>query len=752
MCTICAAIDFAHYFRSEVNVSHEDSIFVRPSSEATKLGYLSEIYQRSSNCSFCRLVINAICKRWLRYEWVTPEELLEECVENGRNVEYHIYSYLFASDDSEDTASMGTLPTGQTPSSSHKAYRIGIGAIEDPRPYIGHAGDIQLLATSAAQIKESLFHGRALNPERVDITLARKWLRICEIEHGDFCEVPAFDPGETSADPFPEQLFVVDVREMCLRELPQEARYIALSYCWPQNSTDTFMTTASSVSELLIPGALNSILKNLPPVVCDTIRCVDELGETYLWVDALCIIQDVEEHRRRQIQQMDRIYSAAFATIICAPPDSSLGLAGYDGLPGYRSGSRISPQDIEEVQGLALSTTFLSVDLAIMQSRWSERAWTFQEHRLSKRKLFFTEMQLYFQCSCNVYCEDAVGEGSMPFPAVYPGRSLSNTSATYADREKVRLQDITWISRSPYESPVERMNRYSSLLDQYSPRQMSNPGDIIFAFQGILSLLQRVMKTDFWAGLPEAYFDEALLWIETGPHIRRSISEGNSTTTPFPSWSWAGWDTEVKYDNIYIGFICPEVDWFMINQSGVAIRLTIHGAHDHPAQRQIASTNKVVRQGSPPQNFLESVQSRSEATTSDESWELPRFLACWTSIAEFRLTGESFELNGFGGTAWDNHENMIISDTLGRSVGSIILGKDWKAKMVKTSSIYEFMLLSRSNIVTESCTFFDEDKFPPVEWCFLNVMLIEREEDRARVIHENPWVEAAPNPMLIKLE
>jgi hypothetical protein len=102
---------------------------------------------------------------------------------------------------------------------------------------------------------------------------------------------------------------------------------------------------------------------------------------------------------------------------------------------------------------------------------------------------------------------------------------------------------------------------------------MSDAGDIIHAFQGIISSLQRSMKTDFWAGLPEAYFDYALLWIGTGPHSRRSVSKDGSTNISFPSWSWAGWHSPVLVNYFFSGFVHPEIDWFIIDQTGSAIQL-----------------------------------------------------------------------------------------------------------------------------------------------------------------------------------
>lgn len=140
-----------------------------------------------------------------------------------------------------------------------------------------------------------------------------------------------------------------------------------------------------------------------------------DLGERYLWVDALCIVQDNQEEMTKQIRQMDRIYGRALLTIVSASPEDPGSDTDYDGLPGYRIGSRSSRQEVAQAQGLSLATSYLSVDVVVGRSRWKTRAWTF-----TCRRLYFTEKQLYFECPCGVFCEDTVGEGKSTSAFVYP--------------------------------------------------------------------------------------------------------------------------------------------------------------------------------------------------------------------------------------------------------------------------------------------------------------------------------------------
>ena len=403
---------------------------------------------------------------------------------------------------------------------------------------------------------------------------------------------------------------------------------------------------------------------------------------------------------------MDRIYASSVLTLICVPPDPDNESAAYDGLPGFRIGTRISKQDIEQVKGLDLLTAFVCVDYALDRSPWNSRSWTFQEGMLSRRKLYFTEMQLYFQCSCNIFCEDAFGEGGLPSSYYYQGSNLYNLSGIRASRWSTEESELTWLNRSPYRNPVESINAYKRLSNHYSGRDMSDPGDILHAFQGLLFSLQQSMRTEFWVGLPESYLHEALLWIEIGPHLRRNILANNSTRQPFPSWSWAGWETKVEAGDIFEGYIRPETDLFIINQTGMAIQLTTPGAYNHLLHPQVTQSNKIVRPpGMPPKEFLEKVQPRIGVLASDKNWAIPRFLACWTSIASFMLTGETFDLNGYGAMKLELRENFIISDSKGNSAGSIMMEKRRKTEPPLGSRMLEFMLLSRSSTMAEEMIF-----------------------------------------------
>lgn len=128
-----------------------------------------------------------------------------------------------------------------------------------------------------------------------------------------------------------------------------------------------------------------------PRVVEDAIVVTKRLGLRYLWVDRYCIDQTNVQEKHEQIANMNIIYQQAQLTIIAA--------AGKDanhGLPGVSRPRNSCPR--VSVGELDLLTVPQDAHKSIRESAWWERGWTYQEGVLSRRKVIFTERQIYYEC------------------------------------------------------------------------------------------------------------------------------------------------------------------------------------------------------------------------------------------------------------------------------------------------------------------------------------------------------------------
>lgn len=97
----------------------------------------------------------------------------------------------------------------------------------------------------------------------------------------------------------------------------EKERYAALSYCWggPQPIALTKATMAQM--EKMIQ------LSSLPQTLQDAIIVTSKLCLRYIWVDAMCIIQDSQEDKKKELKSMAQTYQNAFITISAASPRSS---------------------------------------------------------------------------------------------------------------------------------------------------------------------------------------------------------------------------------------------------------------------------------------------------------------------------------------------------------------------------------------------------------------------------------------------
>ncbi|OJD35217.1 het-domain-containing protein [Diplodia corticola] len=753
LCDTCSKINIYSYFRQAIHCrTGRLGSFVAPTQDAVALGDLEDILDKSVECSFCRIVIKAICHR-RHYSDKDPKAVLASSRSTGKPMQCWMYSYLFAESPAQDT------------------FRIAIsthmprGRMLTP-PSECHAGDIQLVAEDGISACDNAkFHGRRVN-ELFDVGMARSWLRLCETAHGERCSDPDGEwkdgPGEASNL---GDMLVIDVEDLCLRDCSPGTRYITLSYCWP--SVPGLTNTSATLAELRVPGCLKEKFGMLPGTITDAIRLVKEMGEKYLWIDALCIIQDSEEHKQKQIMRMDSIYAQSVLTIVSAyrvPPGES---EPCRGLPGIRQKTRSAEQQIEKVRDHHLAIPFDTLLNTVGQTRWNSRAWTFQESMLAKRCLYFTDDQAYFQCASCLFCEDSVGEGAKLHTKFYRGTNLWNNIGPQVLIDN--HGEASKLTRRPYPDDSRATRAYEDLMGDYSSRALSDPRDILNAFQGVQNVLKSSMQTRFWYGLPERYLDTALLWTCLGVPRRQThplhTSADGSEEMHGPTWSWTGWRSSVEFGNYFYMTSCTsEVPWFAISRRGDQAALLLHVASFFHSI-ELTPANRLVRpQVPPPDDFLDTVVPRETVDFASENWRFPRYLACQTMLATFTLIASEVRHLGRKGKLWRFGSNMAVFDGRRRWAGSMMLDRGWVAENVAGRRAFEFILLSRGEFMGSMAhaaqfqpVYFDEARFEVRAFCLLNVMMVERRGDVARrlgvaIVHEDAWVEAQPRPMFVKLE
>lgn len=112
---------------------------------------------------------------------------------------------------------------------------------------------------------------------------------------------------------------------------------------------------------------------------------VADLGERYLWVDSVCVVQDDESDKLNQLPLMSVIYNYAVLVIVAAAGENA-----HHGLPGQGYSRNVS-QRRETVEGIELITGGPRFDCVLHSTVWNQRGWTFQEAVLATKLLIITE-------------------------------------------------------------------------------------------------------------------------------------------------------------------------------------------------------------------------------------------------------------------------------------------------------------------------------------------------------------------------
>ncbi|KAF2143502.1 uncharacterized protein K452DRAFT_269073, partial [Aplosporella prunicola CBS 121167] len=340
----------------------------------------------------------------------------------------------------------------------------------------------------------------------VDARSIKRWLSKCEKTHTTCGKLATKNAQDL-------KLLLIDVFERKIINADSSFRYVALSYVWGSHSYDDssmLQTTRASFEELKQTNALGESAK-IPTVIKDAMEFVRAVGERYLWVDRLSIVQDDNEHKHYYIHRMDVVFAVSVFTIVAASVRHS-----DDSLPGIRR--TIRPPLLSFIDGETFSiVTSPHREIVLNDTVYQRRGWTFQEMHLSRRCVIFTETHV--MCECREQAVSEVPKGPYGYQKHMPVRPLR------------RLEQA-------------RVYTYANLVRVYTTRQLTYESDLLNAFAGLLSFLSARMDWGFAFGLPGAELSLALLWCPQPGASRRQLidpSQRLNARLQLPSWSWIGW-------------------------------------------------------------------------------------------------------------------------------------------------------------------------------------------------------------------
>lgn len=335
---------------------------------------------------------------------------------------------------------------------------------------------------------------------------------------------------------------IVQFRQVDLRSL----EYATLSYVWGGPLQNALVQ--ANVDDLQVPGSLT----DLPKSIQDAIYVTKDLLVPFLWVDALCIIQDNDADKSEQISSMGSIYLCSKVTLVAAA-----GKSAHAGLPGVsiprkpiRKSVSIDHGGLEPSNELLTRLYPSTYSHSITEgTAWASRGWTFQEQELSNRLVYFMDGQILWSCANNHRSEETHSETKIA------------KATWFQSRDQPHLFEFHLEPTEPTEkvsSPVWNIEwTWRMIVLDFTNRSLTFPGDALDAVTGALNLYQSITGKGFLWGIPLEGFEHSLHWCFLEQPARRTCVTTLPSTSlrcrvQYPSWSWLAWEPS------YMSWISPQ--------------------------------------------------------------------------------------------------------------------------------------------------------------------------------------------------
>jgi hypothetical protein len=314
------------------------------------------------------------------------------------------------------------------------------------------------------------------------------------------------------------------IRLINSKGLPLPTPYVALSHVW---GTKRFLSTTSAA----LRDRKQSInLCDMPANFRDAILVIRVLGLRYIWIDSLCIVQDDKNDWQKEAQKMAHVYSSAYITLIPVSATSA-----HDGFLHQRKLKNCpakiscieSKPEFDYFYADLPPDSYLIPAYDVQNSTWNRRGWTFQERLLSKRLLYFTTHQLFFECHRSCWMENNTPPELLRMVGNQPWSGVSTIIADVYSNPHAKIPD-EW---------------YLDWIEQYTERRFTKASDRLPALEGLASVVSDAVSDLYIHGLWAKDLARGLLW-----RLKNNKSAKLVDGVHTPTWSWARWQGAVRHE------------------------------------------------------------------------------------------------------------------------------------------------------------------------------------------------------------
>lgn len=315
------------------------------------------------------------------------------------------------------------------------------------------------------------------------------------------------DPGDPSRKKISHIRASMILKTVKLWTTPADCRgqYVALTHRW--GSDKSWKLTKDSLHAFQNGLAFS----DLPKTYQDAMVVAQRLGYRYIWIDALCIVQDDPDDWLRESTRMASVYRNASCTL--AAHTARCNNTGFldatlERVPTLQIRSKDSKG--RYISNLTLGSNFND---QVAKSFLSRRGWVFQERILSRRVLHFVRHHIFFEDESGLKADDLGGTRTPLFQ--------------------------TWNHKLNIEASFSGFHYWYKLVEQYSSCSLTLHKDRLPAIASLAKdFSQRNKAGRYLFGLWENSLHLGLLWIDV---------TGIPSDLASPSWSWARWIDKVLY-------------------------------------------------------------------------------------------------------------------------------------------------------------------------------------------------------------
>ena len=387
------------------------------------------------------------------------------------------------------------------------------------------------VTVTAADVQSQLHHPPVWDE-------ARQWLKDCA-QH-DCC--PRQGPK-----PLPSRVIDVgaDPTGLTVSLVSGEDRadfYAALSYCWGDSQCG--LTTSQNLKQRWT--SIDTQL--LSSSVRDAIWVTKQLGLSYLWVDAICIMQDSLEDKVHELKAMAAIYQQAHLTIIAASSKSaSHGFLDDRQTPMFPKHTFPFWTKDKRLTCIRGRRGEINESADPGMEPLERRAWAFQENILSSRRLLFNERAMQYECRQH---RVSLRRSHSKIPAHQPVRVFASPESIMVLPGHTEMAKTLVSSRKTRHhftslSGIAIRQTWQAILKEYTGRSLKFRDDVFSALAAIAEEFQPHVGQIYLAGLWDGPMLPALLlWMARLSHQPEAGWEVEDLA---PSWSWASVGYSINY-------------------------------------------------------------------------------------------------------------------------------------------------------------------------------------------------------------